>query len=74
MKQKKFTLTKKMGITIFTVAMLIIAAVIVFYNNPTANPKEEIIKKVISCTIILLGIVGFAKWYDKHVTKSFIGI
>lgn len=58
MKQKKFTLTKKMGITIFTVAMLIIAAVIVFYNNPTSNPNEEIIKKVISCTIILLSIVG----------------
>ncbi len=65
MKQKKFTLTKKMGITIFTVAMLIIAAVIVFYNNPAVSTGGDVTKKVISCGIILLSIIGFAKWYDK---------
>ena len=48
MKQKKFTLTKFQGITLFTVAMLIMAAVIVFYRNPLADPKEEMVKSAIS--------------------------
>ena len=65
MKQKKFTLTKFQGITLFTVVMLIMAAVIVFYHNPLANPAEEIIKKAIACVLILFSILVFAKWYDK---------
>lgn len=65
MKQKKFTLTKFQGITLFTVAMLIMAAVIVFYRNPLANPAEETMKKAIACVLILLSILVFAKWYDK---------
>lgn len=65
MKQKKFTLTKFQGITLFTVAMLIMAAVIVFYRNPLANPAEEIMKKAIACVLILSSILVFAKWYDK---------
>ena len=65
MKQKKFTLTKFQGITLFTVAMLIMAAVIVFYRNPLANPAEETMKKAIACVLILSSILVFAKWYDK---------
>lgn len=65
MKQKKFTLTKFQGITLFTVAMLIMAAVIVFYRNPLANPAEETMKKAIACVLILSSIFVFAKWYDK---------
>ena len=65
MNQKKFTLTKPMGITLFTVVMLIMAAVIVFYRNPLANPTEEMVKKIIACVIIFLSILIFAKWYDK---------
>ena len=65
MKQKKFTLTKFQGITLFTVVMLIMAAVIVFYHNPLANPAEETIKKAIACVLILFSILVFAKWYDK---------
>ena len=65
MKQRKFTLSKGMGITLFTVVMLIMAAVIVFYRNPLADPKEEMIKKIIACVLIFLSIVIFAKWYDK---------
>ena len=67
MKQKNFTLTKKMGITLFTVAMLIMAAVIVFYRNPLSDPKEEMVKKIIACVIVLLGTGAFAKWYDKII-------
>ena len=65
MKQKKFTLTKLQGITLFTVVMLIMAAVIVFYRNPLADPHEEVIKKVIACVLIVLSIFIFIKWYDK---------
>ena len=65
MKQKKFTLTKFQGITLFTVVMLIMAAVIVFYRNPLADPAEETMKKTIACVLILLSILIFAKWYDK---------
>ena len=65
MNQKKFKLSKFQGITLFTVVMLIMAAVIVFYRNPLANPAEETIKKVIACVLIVLSIFVFAKWYDK---------
>ena len=65
MQQKKFTLTKPMGITLFTVVMLIMAAVIVFYRNPLADPFEEMVKKIIACVIIFLSIPIFIKWYDK---------
>ena len=65
MKQKKFTMTKQKGIALFTVVMLIMAAVIVFYRNPLADPAEELIKKAIACVIILLSVLVFAKWYDK---------
>ena len=65
MKQKKFTLTKPIGIVLFTVVMLTMAAVIVFYRNPLADPSEEMVKKIIACVIILLSIFIFAKWYDK---------
>ena len=65
MKQKKFTLTKFQGITLFTVVMLIMAAVIVFYRNPLADPAEETMKKAIACVLILSSILVFAKWYDK---------
>ena len=65
MKQKKFTLTKFQGITLFTVVMLIMAAVIVFYRNPLADPAEETMKKAIACGLIFVSILVFAKWYDK---------
>ena len=65
MNQKKFKLSKFQGITLFTVVMLIMAAVIVFYRNPLANPAEETIKKVIACVLIVLSIFVFARWYDK---------
>lgn len=41
------------------------ATVIVFYQNPLANPRDERIKKLIACGIILIAIMGFALLYDK---------
>ena len=68
MKQKKFTLTKFQGITLFTVVMVIMAAVIVFYKNPLADPTEEMTKKAAACVIIISSVLIFAKWYDKFTS------
>lgn len=65
MEPKKFSINKKTGITLFTVAMLLMAAVIVFYSNPLANPEEERLKKGIACGIILVSILVFIRFYDK---------
>lgn len=58
-------ISKRTGIILFTVAMLTMATVIVFYQNPLANPRDERIKKLIACGIILIAIMGFALLYDK---------
>lgn len=58
-------ISKRTGIILFTVAMLTMATVIVFYQNPLANPQDERIKKLIACGIILIAILGFALLYDK---------
>ena len=50
-------ISKPVGIGIFTSVMLIMAAIIIFYSNPLADPVQEMIKKVIACVFILL--------YDK---------
>lgn len=65
MKDSKFRINKKTGIILFTVAMIFMAAVIVFYHNPLADPKEEMIKKAIACSIILISTITFAVLYDK---------
>ena len=38
-------ISKKSGITIFTVLMVILAVIIVCYSNPLANPVDEVINK-----------------------------
>lgn len=65
MKGSKVRINKKTGIILFTVAMIFMAAVIVFYHNPLADPKEEMIKKAIACSIILISTIIFAVLYDK---------
>lgn len=65
MKQKRFFSNKTIGITLFTVAMLFMAAVILFYSNPLADPYEESLKKAIACGIILVSIIVFGLFYDK---------
>lgn len=65
MKGSKFRINKKIGIILFTVAMIFMAAVIVFYRNPLADPKEEMIKKAIACSIIVISTVIFGVLYDK---------
>lgn len=58
---------KKGSIAIFSLLGLILAAVVITHQNlgPLADPKEELIKKVITCLIILAVCTGFAVFYDK---------
>ena len=70
-KEKKGTaaagkpLSKKTGITIFTLIMLIMGVIIVCYHNPLADPADELLKKIIACVLIVAAIVVFARFYDK---------
>lgn len=63
-------ISKKGGIAIFCAVGLLMAVVIIVHQNngPAADPKEELLKKVISCTVILISCIVFAKWYEKFTT------
>ncbi len=58
---------KKRAILLFTLLGLVLAGVVITHENPgpLADPTEELIKKVISCTIIAGACLGFALLYDK---------
>lgn len=58
-------ITKPVGIAIFTSAMIVMAAIILFYHNPLADPFQELVKKVIACITIAVMIVVFICFYDK---------
>lgn len=63
-------ISKKASIAIFSLAGLVMAAIIIVHQNsdPGADPVQELIKKIISCTAILGACVIFAVWYDKFTT------
>ena len=63
-------ISKKNGIILFSALGLLMAIVIIVHQNPgpSADPQEELIKKIISCSMILAACVVFAKWYDKFTT------
>ena len=63
--QKKRGISKPVGIALFTVAMLVMAAVILFYHNPLADQEQELMKKIIACAGIAIMIVVFICFYDK---------
>ena len=58
---------KKRAILLFTLLGLVLAGVVITHENPgpLADPTEELIKKVISGTIIAGACLGFALLYDK---------
>ena len=61
---------KKAGITVFCLVGFFMAAVIVLHQNrgPAADPQEELLKKILSCVVILISCIIFAKGYDKFTT------
>ena len=58
-------ISKKGGITIFLLLALVMAAIIVVHDNPGADRQEELLKKIISCVVIVASCVIFVRWYDK---------
>lgn len=64
---------KKTGVSKTAVKLIVLflailgAVIIIFHDNPLADPKEELIKKIIACAIIAVGIVVFFVLYDKIV-------
>lgn len=63
MKEKK--ISKKLAIFAFLALACIMASAIVLHNNPLADPKEEMLKKVFSCGVILFACIVFVWKYDK---------
>lgn len=63
-------ISKKGGIALFSAAGVILAVIIITHQNPGpgADPQQELIKKILSCTVIFLSCIVFARWYDKFTT------
>ena len=61
-------ISKKVGIAIFSTVMLLMAVIIAVHHNPYADPQEELVKKIISCAIIVISCIIFALLYDKITT------
>ena len=63
-------ISKKVGISIFCLLGLLLAVIIIVHQNPGpgADPQEELIKKIVSCAVIFLSCIIFAKGYDKFTT------
>ena len=63
-------ISKKCGIAIFFIMGAALAAVIITHQNrdPGVDLQQELIKKVLSCAVILVSCIIFAKWYDKFTT------
>ena len=58
---------KKTVITVVTVCVLALLSYIILHHNPFANPDEEMIKKIISCVILVAIYAVFLLKYDKIV-------
>ena len=63
-------ISKKGGIFLFSLAGLLMALAILIRQNPgpSADPQEELLKKALSCGVILIACLVFAKWYEKFTT------
>ena len=63
-------ISKKAGILIFSLLGLALAMIILLHqnNDPGVNPQQELLKKLISCTVIAASCIVFAKGYDKFTT------
>ena len=60
-------MTKKRTIVSVTVLIAALTAYIIFHHNPFADPKEEMIKKIISCVILAAIYIVFLWKYEKIV-------
>ena len=58
-------MTKRHGVALFGILAAAAASIIIFHHNPAADPREEFLKKVISCVVILAGFLVFTLKHDK---------
>lgn len=63
-------ISKKGGILIFSLLGFALAVIIILHHNPgpAADPQQELLKKILSCALILAACIVFARWYDKFTT------
>lgn len=64
---KKGLKVKKIVITVVTIALALLAVLIVIHHNPLADQTQEIIKKIIACVLIVGGNLIFIRGYDKFI-------
>ncbi len=62
---RKIHISKRAGIILYCVVAIVVGLVIAFHHNPLANPSEELTKKIISCTVLVISCVLFGMLYDK---------
>ncbi|MCR4588602.1 MAG: hypothetical protein K5682_09375, partial [Lachnospiraceae bacterium] len=62
---KVLGLTKKQGVGLYCIIALIGILIILLHQNVRADQTEELIKKCISCAVIVASMVIFARFYDK---------
>ncbi|MCM1568178.1 MAG: ABC transporter permease [Roseburia sp.] len=58
-------ISKKGRIVTFALLGIVLMTIIVLHDNPGADRQEELIKKLISCSVIAVSCFVFAKWHDK---------
>ncbi len=63
-------ISRKRGIAIFCLMGLAMAALVIIHQNtgPEADHQEELIKKILTCGMILVSCIVFARWYEKFTT------
>lgn len=66
-KAVKRGIPKTWGIIIIITVAVVLAAIILLHHNPLADQKEEWIKKIIACVVLLGGVIGATTLYDKIV-------
>lgn len=63
--KKNVGFPKPLGITLIILICLGIAAIVIFHDNPFANPKDELIKKGIAVAFSLCAMAAGILLYDK---------
>lgn len=64
----KQVIPKKIGIILGVAVCIAGALLLIFHDNPNAVAKEELIKKIIACSIIFVAMIVYIIFYDKLIT------
>ncbi len=56
---------KHIGLSLFYVFALILALLLIFHNNPLADPHTEMLKKICGCLLIGISCILVFVWYDR---------